>query len=319
MQKTRVYIPKRKNNHFVSFERTTRLFFGFYARFLCVFSAVGAFFALLVLFFSVFRGGGCGGMRHSLEEVLHDEAGHHETEDGGDMRHGAVDLRFAVVPVVSQEVGATFLRVGAVADGGFVAVDGCFAKVGKNFVAVDAEEFLGRTRLGVLKLLAKCATERTTMDFVELRHADACGIHLQRCTHGGNEEGRGLASAKEKMSFFGERVDGIDDDVVGVELERLGILRVVDVLDGSDFGGRIDGEETFAEHFHLHLSHGLRGGHELAIDIADVHAVRIDNGEMHHAGAHQAFCAPAAHAAHTEEDDAQLMKMLQRSIAHEEA
>ena len=84
------------------------------------------------------------------------------------------------------------------------------------------------------------------------------------------------------MRLFGQRVDGINDDVVGVERKAVGIFGIVDVLQGGDLGVGIDGEQTFAQRIDLHAPHVGQGGGELPIDVGHAHTVGIDEGDSLH-------------------------------------
>ena len=121
------------------------------------------------------------------------------------------------------------------------------------------------------------------------------------------------------MCFLCERVDGIDDYIIFVQPKTLGVFRIVNILDCSDFSFRVDAEQSFFQHLHFHLSHGLGGRHELSIHITDVHAIRVDDGEVFHPRSHQTLGTPTAHASHAKEDNADVVQALQRGIAHEQA
>jgi len=100
-----------------------------------------------------------------------------------------------------------------------------------------------------------------------------------------------------------QAVDGVDDVVVGFQMELRGVLGGVDFLDGVDFRLRVDVEQPFLERFDLDLSHRLGGGLKLPVDVGDAHAVAIDDGEVADAVAHQTLGTPAPDAADTEDND----------------
>ena len=120
------------------------------------------------------------------------------------------------------------------------------------------------------------------------------------------------------MGFVFQGVDGIDDVVVTVEVELLGGLLREYLLQRCDVGHGIDGEQTLAEGFHLHLADGLGGGHQLAVDVGDAYTVAVDEGEVADAAAHQALGAPRAYAAHAEDDDAHVADTLHRLFAQQQ-
>ena len=63
----------------------------------------------------------------------------------------------------------------------------------------------------------------------------------------------------------------------------------------------IDGQQTLLQGIYLHLTHGLGGGHQLAVDIGDTHTVGIDNRHLPDAATYQTLSAPRAYATHAKE------------------
>jgi hypothetical protein len=61
----------------------------------------------------------------------------------------------------------------------------------------------------------------------------------------------------------------------------------------------------------------LHGGHELAVDVGDTHAVGVNDGEPTNAAAHQALGAPTAHAAHAENHHSRVGYGVHGGIAHQ--
>ena len=66
----------------------------------------------------------------TLQKVLDDEAGEGETKDGGDVRHGAVDLGFGGAPFVVQQVGTAVTRLVFGTHAGFGAASARLPQVG---------------------------------------------------------------------------------------------------------------------------------------------------------------------------------------------
>ena len=121
------------------------------------------------------------------------------------------------------------------------------------------------------------------------------------------------------MGLLGERIDGVDDHVVSVEREGLGIFCTINILHGADLGIGIDAEQAFPHHLYFHTPHGRHSGGHLAVDIRDAHPIGIDQCEPAHTRSHQTLGAPASHTADTEEDDTQGADALQHPITHQQA
>ncbi len=122
----------------------------------------------------------------------------------------------------------------------------------------------------------------------------------------------------QQLHLVFEAVDGIDDVVERVQLEFVRIRFFVDVLQCDNVGVRVDFEQAIFQHVHLDLAYGFCGGHQLAVHVGDAHAVRIDEHEFLDAGTHEAFCAPAADSAETEDDDALLVDVAHHVVPEQE-
>ena len=57
-----------------------------------------------------------------------------------------------------------------------------------------------------------------------------------------------------------------------------------------------------AQSIHFDLSDGQGGCHELAVDVARLHFVGIDDGEVRDAGAHECLGTPTSHSSHSKEN-----------------
>lgn len=187
--------------------------------------------------------------------MLDKEAGKGEAKDGGGMGNGTVGSRLGGVGIV-------------------------FAKVGEKFLAIDALELFGGKEFLMAELAAQCGSKGTAFHFPELGDGNLGGIHLEGRTHGGEKGSIGLGGTKDEVGFVFKGVNGIDDVVVGGEIEGVGSLGVVNGLDGGDMGGGVDVEEALFEDFDFDLADGGGGGNELAVDIACADAVGIDEGEV---------------------------------------
>ena len=204
------------------------------------------------------------------------------------------------------------------AHAGVCATRGILAAVFQEFVAVDAQHFFLERHFLFLELIAERAGERATGDFPEFGDLDSCGVHLEGCAHRRENCGLGARGVPQQLHLVFEAVDGIDDVVEGVQLEFVRIRFFVDILQCDNVGVRVDFQQAVLEDFNLDLSHGLCGGHQLAVHVGDAHAVGIDKHEFLDAGTHQAFGAPAAHTAETEDDDALLVDVAHHVVSEQE-
>ena len=171
----------------------------------------------------------------------------------------------------------------------------------EQLVTKHTLELLGREMLVALEAVAQGTSEGVALHLPELGDLNACGVKFQGGTHRGEELGTRLASHEDEEGFVLEGVDGVDDVVVAAEVELVGGLFRENLLQGGDVCRGIDAEETFLQSFHLHLSNRLAGGHQLAVDVGDAHAVAVHDGQMPDAAAHEALGTPGADASHTKE------------------
>ena len=227
-----------------------------------------------------------------LEDVLDEETGEGEAEDGGGVGYGAVDLGFGGAPLVIEEVLATGTLGGFGTDALGGATTVVFAEVLEEFFAVDAFELLGGEGFLVAELATEGCGKGATFDLPEFGDGDFGGVHLEGGSHGGEEGGIGLSGTKDEVGFVFEGVDGIDDVVVGGEVEGVGGLGTVDGLDGSDLSGGVDVEEALFENIDFNFADGGGGCHELAVDIGGADTVGIDDGEVLDAGTDEALGTP---------------------------
>ena len=108
---------------------------------------------------------------------------------------------------------------------------------------------------------------------------------------------------KDEVGLGRETVDGVNDEIVVFETETVGGVRIIDLRAGDNLGVGVDGEEPVTENLDLQLSDSFGRSLHLPVEVGDIHRVAIDEGEVPHAAAHEALGAPAAHAAHAEEDN----------------
>ena len=144
--------------------------------------------------------------------------------------------------------------------------------------------------------------KRTALHLPELGDGDARRIQFQCGTHGGEETCRGAGGVANQKCLVCQRVDGIDDVVKVIEIIGLRRLCVIASVNGTHVCFRVDGQQMFAQGIHFDLSDGQGGCHELAVDVARLHFVGIDDGEVCDAGAHECLGTPTSHSSHSEEN-----------------
>ena len=213
-------------------------------------------------------------------DVLDDEPSEREAEDGSDVNEASVDEGFD----------------------GFVLVGIFLTAVLQEFVAEDAEEFSGGEVFFFFESATQRSGKRTALHLPELGDGDARRVQFQCSTHGGEETCRGAGGVANQKCLVCQRVDGIDDVVKFIEIIGIRRLCVIASVDGTHVCFRVDGQQMFAQGIHFDLSDGLGGSHELAVDVARLHFVGIDDGEMRDAGAHECLGTPTSHSSHSEEN-----------------
>ncbi len=213
-------------------------------------------------------------------DVLDDEPSERETEDGSDVNEASVDEGFD----------------------GFVLVGIFLTAVLQEFVAEDAEEFSGGEVFFFFESTTQRSGKRTALHLPELGDGDARRVQFQCSTHGGEETCRGAGGVANQKCLVCQRVDGIDDVVKFIEIIGIRRLCVIASVNGTHVCFRVDGQQMFAQGIHFDLSDGQGGCHELAVDVARLHFVSIDDGEVRDAGAHECLGTPTSHSSHPEEN-----------------
>ena len=81
----------------------------------------------------------------------------------------------------------------------------------------------------------------------ELGYLDAGGVELQGCAHRRVELGVSIACHEDEQGLVFQRVNGVDDVVVGIKFETIGGLGGKELMTCGNLGVRIDGEQTLLE------------------------------------------------------------------------
>jgi len=165
------------------------------------------------------------------------------------------------------------------------------------------------------QVLAEGAGEGTAKRFAEGRCVDARGVDAEGGSHRREQRGAAAASAANEERFVGERIDAIQNVVVGVQVERVGRVGAVSLGANADVGLGVDAAQAFGQHFGLEAAHGGGEGGELPVDVRRCHAVEVDEREVLYAAANQSLCTPRPHAACAEERHANCAQALHAVFA----
>ena len=105
-----------------------------------------------------------------------------------------------------------------------------------------------------------------------------------------------------QSGLVGQRIDGIDGDVVSAEVESGGIVGRISLLHDGQPERWIDVEKPLGEYVGFWRAYGRCRGHDLAVDVGDGYFVGVDYGDASYAGADEAFGRPAADTSDAQHD-----------------
>jgi hypothetical protein len=104
-------------------------------------------------------------------------------------------------------------------------------------------------------------------------------------------------------------VDGVDDVVEAGEIELVDAAAGDQVVDGVAAAIRVDGEDAFTQDIDLDAADGVFKGMDLAVGVADIDVVVVDQRDLADAGARAGLGRPGTDA--TDADDTE-MRALER-------
>lgn len=122
-----------------------------------------------------------------LADILHHQSGYCESEDGGDVCRGAVDLRFRRAPLVVGEFRTAFPDREFRAHAGAGPAGAGRTFVGQQLLGIDAKELPLREGAVSLEAFADGACQRAALHLPELSHLHLGRIHLEGRTHSREE------------------------------------------------------------------------------------------------------------------------------------
>ena len=134
---------------------------------------------------------------------------------------------------------------------GIGATDARCAFVRQHLGREHAEKLLLRIGARFSETLAHHAGQRATFHLPKLGHLYFGRIHFECGTHGGEELARTFGGMQDKVDLVLEAVNGIDDVVVGLELEHLRVLGGINLLHSFYLRLRIDFQKSLFQHLHL--------------------------------------------------------------------
>lgn len=106
-------------------------------------------------------------------------------------------------------------------------------------------------------------------------------------------------------------VDGVDDIVILGKFKLVNTAACNQVVDGYTVALRVDLHDALPEHIYLALADCRMQRVDLAISIADINIVVIDQGDMSYATACRGFCGPGTDTADTDDAKIRFLQMFE--------
>ena len=175
-----------------------------------------------------------------MADILHHQSGYCESEDGSDVCRGAVDLGFRRAPFVVGEFRGAFPDREFRTHAGTGSASAGRTLVGKQLLGIDAQELSLREGAVSFEAFADGTSHRAALYLPELRHLHLGRIHFEGRAHGREEFPLASGGLQDEMDLVFQTVDGIDDIVVGVKLERCSVVSAINLLNSIDLRFRVD-------------------------------------------------------------------------------
>ena len=148
----------------------------------------------------------------------------------------------------------------------------------------------------------------------QIGDAEAGGIELIARPHRRDDGNICLPRRRNEVQLGGDVVNAVGDIVVPRERHEMRRLGQVKERMRRDFAFGVDLRDARAHDVRLAFSHRGRERDELAVDVALLDDVFIDEREMSDARPRERFGTKAAHAAQTEHGDAACMKFFDTAL-----
>ena len=137
----------------------------------------------------------------------------------------------------------------------------------------------------------------------QIRDRKLRGIRAVAAAHGGDDWNAGLPCLQNDLNLAGDRVNGIDNIIIGMEIKQICVFREEKGSVGIDRNGGIDISDPRPGSVYLVLSDGTADCENLAIEIGEAHPVIIDQIQSSDPHAGQSLHDVAAYTADPENSD----------------
>ena len=213
----------------------------------------------------------------SGDEVFYDFAANYEAHGGGHPRVAGGDGSAVRLVCAFGDGDSWFL----IAEGAFEMGDALFAE----FLAHDACE-------GVHRRLA------------EVGHSQSAGVEFVGGSHAAYMSDAESVATSRYFHFGFDGVNTVDNVVVSAEVDVIGVLGQIELLERGYLAVRIDVGDTFGHNVYLRAPYGRVKRYYLAVDIGSRHNVVVDDVDGSDTAAGEHFNDITSHSPDAEDDDA---------------
>ncbi len=159
-------------------------------------------------------------------KTLHHHSGEHKAEYRSDMHKRAVGILLFFCGMIFQQL-----------------------------ITVNTLELAAWQLTVVLKPVAQGPCQWTALHLPELGNLNSCRVAFESRPHRGEKRGICIAGIQNQQRLVFQTVYGINDIVIITDMKRFRRVLVISLPDSRDFSIRVDVQQTFPQHIHLHLPH----------------------------------------------------------------
>ena len=152
--------------------------------------------------------------------------------------------------------------------------------------------------------------QRAYRSLADIPDAEAGGVQLVPCAHGGDEGDPGPLGFLGQKQLGTHRVDGVHNVVVFGHLDLIPGLRSIKQAQSFHLALRIDVLDTAGHHLCLFLAQSAVESRQLTVAVAQSYFVRVYEGDAPHPGSGQGLGHIGAYAAHAKEQNGGLFQFL---------
>ena len=156
--------------------------------------------------------------------------------------------------------------------------------------------------------------EQTTGSLINVSDFKLCGIELVARSHAADDGNVAFFTRKNEIDLRRDGIDGIDDVIVSMAEESIGVFRQVEVFDGIDNGFWVDRKNAVFHGIRLFLPDRLRRRMDLTVDVREADTVVVDEDDMANARTRKAFDSVRANATDTKDGNGALSELVHRSV-----